>query len=364
MSWTLNGHPSYPLAYSRYRDISPDTFFLITVPYPCITRLGRRESFWSRAFFKQWFFSLVCSTPYIDMDTHPEAWTFLPVWHRCILPSFILSDTGSLYYESWSAVQFVSLRPWAGLIVSDRMLPYSLGCSLTEVLSGIWVTRTGQYRPTLWVAFAISAVGFGVMYMLDGTSSTYVYKMGKDRCLTWMTRVEKVIYPLIAALGLGCLFGVSQEGRGVCAAAVDGLLRYRWSAFKLQCPSKTWQRARPRMGFSGKNIAWFYYDKATWSIRLYRIIGGTVGVSAGQAIFSSVGPVIYVFYDVYKFLNQAIRRKIKQIPNVSIDDTSPGGLSIKKLKDITVSAVQGRRVFWVILDWHWIRRMLCSAKRS
>jgi len=89
------------------------------------------------------------------------------------------------------------------------MLPYSLGCSLTSILSGIVVTRTGQYRPTMWVAYAISAVGFGVMYMLDGTSSTYVYKMGKDQWLTWMTRAEKVIYPFIAALGIGCLFQVS-----------------------------------------------------------------------------------------------------------------------------------------------------------
>jgi len=80
-------------------------------------------------------------------------------------------------------------------------------------------------------------------------------------------------------------------------------------------------------------------------IHPYRTIGGTVGISVGEAIFSSVGSVIYVFQDVYRFLNQVIRRKIKQIPNVSID-TSPGGLneSVKKLKAITVSAEQGRCV--------------------
>ena len=61
----------------------------------------------------------------------------------------------------------------------------------------------------MWVAYAICAVGFGVMYMLDGTSSTYVYKMGKDLWLTQMTRAEKVIYPFIAAMGIGCLFQVS-----------------------------------------------------------------------------------------------------------------------------------------------------------
>ena len=72
-----------------------------------------------------------------------------------------------------------SFAPEAGLIVSDRMLPYSLGCALTSAFAGILVSRTGEYRPTMWVAHAICVVGFGVMYMLDGTSSTYVYKIGK-----------------------------------------------------------------------------------------------------------------------------------------------------------------------------------------
>lgn len=34
-----------------------------------------------------------------------------------------------------------------------RMIPYSLGASLVAIASGQVVSRTGQYRPTIWFGF-------------------------------------------------------------------------------------------------------------------------------------------------------------------------------------------------------------------
>ncbi|KAG1891200.1 major facilitator superfamily domain-containing protein [Suillus subluteus] len=63
-----------------------------------------------------------------------------------------------------------------------RMLPYSLcRCAHCQRISGIVVTRTGSYRPTMWL-------GWSVMTACTSTNA------------------EKEIYPLIAALGIGCLF--------------------------------------------------------------------------------------------------------------------------------------------------------------
>ncbi|KAG6833709.1 hypothetical protein H0H87_002907 [Tephrocybe sp. NHM501043] len=145
------------------------------------------------------------------------------------------------------------------------MLPFSLGSSFSSALSGMIVSRTGQYRPTLWIAYAVFAIGMGLMIMLDSTSS----------------QAEKVVFPLIAALGLGCLF---------------------------QTPLIGLQAAMPI-----KDMA-----TSTSTFGFIRTLGGTVGISIGQAIFTSI-----------------VTKKIVKIPNITID-TSPGGLSqsVRQLKNI------------------------------
>ena len=54
------------------------------------------------------------------------------------------------------------------------MIPFSLGASAFSAISGVVVTRTGEYRLLMWIAFAIFTVGYGLMIMLDAYSSTYV----------------------------------------------------------------------------------------------------------------------------------------------------------------------------------------------
>jgi EmrB/QacA subfamily drug resistance transporter len=146
-----------------------------------------------------------------------------------------------------------------------QMLPFSLGCAAFSAVSGIVVTRTGQYRPVMWFAYVIFTTGMGLMIMLSGTSSTAV----------------KVVFPLIAAVGLGCLF---------------------------QTPLIGLQAAMPI-----KDMA-----TSTATFGFIRTLGATVGISIGQAIYSST-----------------LRKKIARIPNVGID-TSPAALSqsVRQLKNI------------------------------
>jgi len=56
--------------------------------------------------------------------------------------------------------------------------------------SGFLITFLGKYRPILWVSFAVYTVGMGLMTMLDAGTSVALQE----------------IYPLIAGIGLGCLF--------------------------------------------------------------------------------------------------------------------------------------------------------------
>ncbi|KII88358.1 hypothetical protein PLICRDRAFT_41528 [Plicaturopsis crispa FD-325 SS-3] len=146
-----------------------------------------------------------------------------------------------------------------------KMLPFSLGGAFFSAVSGIVVTRTGEYRYVMWFAWAIFTLGYGLMTQLDNTSSL----------------AEKVVYPLVASLGVGCLF---------------------------QTPLIGLQAAMPI-----KDMA-----TSTSTFGFLRTLGGTVGISIGQAIFSST-----------------IRKKIRSIPNLDFD-TSPSALSesVRKLKDI------------------------------
>jgi EmrB/QacA subfamily drug resistance transporter len=147
-----------------------------------------------------------------------------------------------------------------------RMIPFSLGSSLMAVVSGVAVTRTGDYRVIIWGAWAIMILGWGLMIPLDDKSNT----------------AKKELYPFVAALGIGCLF---------------------------QTPLIALQAAMPL-----KDMA-----TSTGAFGFLRTMGGTVGISVGQAIYSSI-----------------LKRKINKIPDLSGIDTSPAALaeSVRTLKNL------------------------------
>ncbi|KAG1754579.1 MFS general substrate transporter [Suillus lakei] len=116
-----------------------------------------------------------------------------------------------------------------------RMLPFSLGGALMSAVSGMVVTRTGSYRPVMWFGWIVMTLGWGLMIMLDSTSTT----------------AEKEIYPFITALGIGCLF---------------------------QTPLIGLQAAMPI-----KDMA-----TSTGAFVFLRTLGGTVGITIGETILSSV----------------------------------------------------------------------------
>ncbi|KAI0780966.1 MFS amino acid permease [Trametes elegans] len=137
-----------------------------------------------------------------------------------------------------------------------RMLPYSLGGALLSIASGQVISRTGRWRPVMWFGWAVMILGYGLMTMLDDRSNN----------------AEKELYPLVAAVGIGCLF---------------------------QTPLIGLQAAMPL-----KDMA-----TSTAAFVLIRSLGGTVGISIGQAIISS-----------------ELRRRVANIPGLSID-TSPAALT-------------------------------------
>jgi len=137
------------------------------------------------------------------------------------------------------------------------MIPFSLGASLSSVISGVIVTLKGRYRAIVWGSWATMVLGWGLMTTLDDHSNT----------------AQKVLYPFVTALGIGCLFMV---------------------------PLIALQAAMPI-----KDMA-----TSTGAFGFLRTMGGTVGIAVGQAIYTSV-----------------LRKKLNKIPNLNGFDTSPAALS-------------------------------------
>ncbi|KAH8119468.1 MFS general substrate transporter [Phellopilus nigrolimitatus] len=115
-----------------------------------------------------------------------------------------------------------------------RQLPLSLGSSLMAIVSGVIVSRTGRYRPVMWVGWAVMTLGFGLMTMLEENTSA----------------AKQEIWLLVAGLGIGCLFNPPLIGL---------------------------QAAMPM-----KDMA-----TSTTTFELIRTLGGTVGISVGDTIFST-----------------------------------------------------------------------------
>ncbi|KAI0374864.1 MFS amino acid permease [Pilatotrama ljubarskyi] len=137
-----------------------------------------------------------------------------------------------------------------------RMLPFSLGGALFSVISGQIISRTGRWRPVMWIAWAIMTLGWGLMIMLDDNSN----------------EAEKALYPFVTAIGVGCLF---------------------------QTPLIGLQAAMPL-----KDMA-----TSTAAFVLIRSLGGTVGISVGEAIISS-----------------ELRKRVSHISGLTID-TSPSAIT-------------------------------------
>ncbi|KIK57685.1 hypothetical protein GYMLUDRAFT_203254 [Collybiopsis luxurians FD-317 M1] len=146
-----------------------------------------------------------------------------------------------------------------------RNLSFSLGSSLTSAVAGVIVSRTREYRFVMWIAWAIFTVGYGLMTTLDSHSNT----------------AKKELYPLVAALGIGCLF---------------------------QTPLIALQAAMPLKDMATSTGAYVFI----------RTLGGTIGIAIGQAVFSST-----------------LVPRLATIPNLSIG-TSSSALSeaVTILKDI------------------------------
>ncbi|TIB95842.1 MFS general substrate transporter [Wallemia mellicola] len=93
---------------------------------------------------------------------------------------------GSYYLPLYFQVANESSPTLAGV----ELLPFSLGSSITSVLSGFLVARYKRYRPIIWCSWAVQIVGYALITTLERDSN----------------RAKQVLYLLVTAFGVGGLF--------------------------------------------------------------------------------------------------------------------------------------------------------------
>ncbi|KAF8843664.1 MFS general substrate transporter [Paxillus ammoniavirescens] len=90
-----------------------------------------------------------------------------------------------------------------------RTIPFQLGSSIVSIVSGIVLSKSGKYRVIMWASYVVMTLGMGLMITLDYTSSEYgLHFQSLSLCSEIKCSAEKEVYPLIATLGIGCLFQI------------------------------------------------------------------------------------------------------------------------------------------------------------
>lgn len=89
-----------------------------------------------------------------------------------VLPAGVLPSPRLFCHRRRRAVSpFMSFRFSSRLTKARRMLPFSLSGALMSIVSGQIISRTGRWRPVMWVAWAVMTLGWGLMITLDDTSN-------------------------------------------------------------------------------------------------------------------------------------------------------------------------------------------------
>ncbi|KAF8342219.1 major facilitator superfamily domain-containing protein [Cantharellus anzutake] len=140
----------------------------------------------------------------------------------------------SFFSASYYLPLYFQILGSSALMSGILMIPYSCGAAIVGIICGQVVARVGKCREAIWFGYGFMALGFGLMIMLDNDSSI----------------TQQEICLCIAAIGTGCLF---------------------------QTPLIALQAAMPL-----KDMA-----TSTSAFTLLRMLGGTIGISVGNAIYSS-----------------------------------------------------------------------------
>ncbi len=133
------------------------------------------------------------------------------------------------------------------------MIPFSFGAAAFSALSGVVVSRIGQYRPVIWVSFAFFTIGYGLMTMLDAYStrsvfSAFLFRNFHSASDSQFVEPRRYCIPSSGPLVLGACSRYIPLYIFVTITHY-GTLRLCLLACKLLCQSRIWPQVQRRLAF-------------------------------------------------------------------------------------------------------------------
>ncbi|KAI8874284.1 MFS general substrate transporter [Ramicandelaber brevisporus] len=181
-----------------------------------------------------------------------------------------------------------------------RLLPFLIAVGIVAALGGISVSRTGRYRPQIWVGFAISTVGSGLLLLWDVKSPKWqfiifplIIGIGQGLCLqTTFTSAQAPLTPAQMATGTALIDFFRTLGGGLGTAACATVLNNKTVSQISGRPDSEELIAAIRVGISG--ITMLPLEKQALVLTAY--------VNSAHSVFAALLPMTAAAFVLSLFL--------------------------------------------------------------
>ncbi|RYP09156.1 hypothetical protein DL765_008547 [Monosporascus sp. GIB2] len=128
--------------------------------------------------------------------------------HRTSAVGFLMIFLASTFLQAISfflPIYFQAIKGASPLMSGVYYLPFTIAILILAGMAGGFLSKTGRYRPVHWAGWTLSAIGAGLLSMLDENSSTGAW----------------IGFQVIAAGGVGFIFTVSLPSTLAALAESD-----------------------------------------------------------------------------------------------------------------------------------------------
>ena len=96
------------------------------------------------------------------------------LFHTCTTAGILISALihAMLFFTaSYYVPLYFQILGSSATMACIRQLPYSFGASIISIFSDVVISKTGKYRPWLWIGFVVTTLGNGLVTMLEENTS-------------------------------------------------------------------------------------------------------------------------------------------------------------------------------------------------
>ncbi|KAJ1654437.1 hypothetical protein IWQ61_005635 [Dispira simplex] len=148
---------------------------------------------------------------------------------------------GSVFYLP---IFYTLVRGDSATMAGVKLLPLLLSTVFSALIGGIITSKTGRYRPLVWLGTAISVVGLGLLTLLEADTTQakeigflVILGFGCGLCLQTLMLVAQCAVPVSeVAVATSCFSFFQTIGSGIGIAAMSAILNNNLAYLLAQIP--------------------------------------------------------------------------------------------------------------------------------